>query len=169
MEGISLYERFVKKSELYFSEEDFQVDVMAQISQLTEQNKQLKQELAQSQHNMKKQAQTIIHVAGNYIAQQNIDIHDNPHSTIFATAQPSQSETKTQPQHSEEADYAIPIPAQGRYTAVRRYIEERKLCDNAFKTYCDTHTRVELCRRLTDEFGWLVDEHALGRNINRNR
>ena len=109
------------------------------------------------------QPQTIINVAGNYIAQQNIDIHDNNNCNIYATAEPKQEAQPTMP------DNCIPIPADGKYTEVRRYIEERKLNDPDFKTYCDTHSRTELCQRLSREFGWVVDDHSLGRNINRNR
>lgn len=109
------------------------------------------------------QPQTVVYNYGTYN-----DIHDNPNATIYTTGQPAEKPMpSTEPEQTD--DFAIPIPAKGKYTDVRRYIEERKLCDTAFKTYCDTHTRVDLCRRLTDEFGWLVDEHALGRNINRNR
>ena len=109
------------------------------------------------------QPQTVVYNYGTYN-----DIHDNPNATIYTTGQPAEKPMPST-EHEQTDDFAIPIPAKGKYTDVRRYIEERKLCDTAFKTYCDTHTRVDLCRRLTDEFGWLVDEHALGRNINRNR
>ena len=34
----------------------------------------------------KEKPQTIIHVAGNYIAEQNIDIHDNTNCNIYATS-----------------------------------------------------------------------------------
>jgi len=109
------------------------------------------------------QPQTIINVAGNYIAQQNIDIHDNHNCNIYAT------EPKNVEPSQTVADSFIPIPAEGKYTEVRRYIDERKLNDPEFKTYCDTHSRAELCQQLSREFGWLVDDHSLGRNINRNR
>ncbi len=101
--------------------------------------------------------QTIINVAGDYV-----DIHDNHNCTIYAT----EPKPDAQPIMS---DNCIPIPAEGKYTEVRRYIEERKINDPDFKTYCDTHSRTELCQRLTSEFGWVVDDHSLGRNINRNR
>lgn len=63
----------------------------------------------------------------------------------------------------------LPIPNKGKYTEVRRYIEERKRFDEEFKTYCTNHSLRDLCARLTHEFGWFVDEHSLGSNINRNR
>ena len=52
------------------------------------------------------QPQTIINVAGNYIAQQNIDIHDNPHATIYATAPQEASSTST----ASEQQEAEPAP-----------------------------------------------------------
>lgn len=108
------------------------------------------------------QPQTVINVAGNYIAQQNIDIHDNNNCPIYAS----------EPQYAAQptmTDSYITIPEEGKYTEVRRYIEERKLNDAAFKIYCETHSRTDLCQRLSREFGWVVDDHSLGRNINRNR
>lgn len=113
------------------------------------------------------QPQTIINVAGNYIAQQHIDIHDNPHATIYATAPQDKQPDSILPSEREETYISIPLP--GKYSDVRRYIEQRKLNEPDFKTYCDTHSRIELCQRLSKEFGWVVDDHSLGRNINRNR
>lgn len=60
-------------------------------------------------------------------------------------------------------------PQKGRYNEVREYIEERKKQDEVFKKYCLSHTRKELCARLSDEFGWDVDEHSLGVNSGRNK
>ncbi|MCR5050024.1 MAG: hypothetical protein K6A36_02965 [Paludibacteraceae bacterium] len=45
---------------------------------------------------------------------------------------------------------------------------ERKQQDELFKKYCNEHTRKQLCQRLPEEFGWLVDDHSLGVNISRN-
>lgn len=55
-------------------------------------NKQLREQIA----NMKKgnTPQTVINVAGNYIAEQNIDIHDNTHCTIYATEAPQATQEK---------------------------------------------------------------------------
>lgn len=179
MEGVSLYERFVKHSELYFSEEDFQVDVMAQISDLTKQNERLKHELTQTQKIMKEQTQaqqqTVIQVAGNYIANQQIDIHDNNNCNIYATGLPTEQTQRLQDtEHAghtqnEDIDRLIPIPREGKYTEVRKYIIERKQLDPEFKNYCDNHSRVDLCKRLSNEFDWVVDDHHLGVNMNRNK
>ena len=68
---------------------------------------------------------------------------------------------------AEERDEAY--PREGKYSDVRRYIEERKRHDEEFKSYCQTHTLRDLCGRLSREFGWFVDDKSLGRNINRNR
>ena len=72
-------------------------------------------------------------------------------------------------QRAEREETYIPIPAPGKYSDVRRYIEQRKLNEPEFKIYCETHSRTELCQRLSKEFGWVVDDHSLGRNINRNK
>ncbi len=74
-----------------------------------------------------------------------------------------------QPKPESPVDDILPIPPKGKYTKVREYITERCRFDKEFKNYVDTHTRVDLCKRLTDEFGWDVDEHHLGVNMNRNR
>ena len=63
----------------------------------------------------------------------------------------------------------LETPREGKYTEVRRYIEERKRFDEEFKTFCVNHSLRDLCTRLTNEFGWFVDENSLQRNINRNR
>lgn len=60
-------------------------------------------------------------------------------------------------------------PQEGDYNAVREYIELRKEKDPVFKEYCKCHNRKQICERLSDEFGWLVDAHHLGVNLNRNR
>ena len=60
-------------------------------------------------------------------------------------------------------------PQEGDYNAVREYIELRKEQDPVFKEYCKCHNRKQICERLSDEFGWLVDAHHLGVNLNRNR
>lgn len=60
-------------------------------------------------------------------------------------------------------------PKENDYNGVREYIEQRKAQDAVFKTYCKSHTRREVCARLSDEFGWTVDAHHLGVNIGRNQ
>ena len=59
-------------------------------------------------------------------------------------------------------------PGEGDYNAVREYVENRKQHDEIFKNYCVSHTRKQLCARLTDEFGWVVDEKSYGRNLQRH-
>jgi hypothetical protein len=163
-EGVSLYEQFLEHTEKHFCEDDFLIDVAAMALTIRTQNEEiqrLNKQITTMENNEK--SQTVINVAGNYIAQQNIDIHDNHNCNIYAT------EPKNVEPSQTVADSFIPIPAEGKYTEVRRYIDERKLNDPEFKTYCDTHSRAELCQQLSREFGWLVDDHSLGRNINRNR
>ena len=68
-----------------------------------------------------------------------------------------------------DAEPILPIPQKNKYTQVRTYIKERCRFDEEFKDFVDSHSRVELCKRLTNEFGWDVDEHHLGVNMNRHR
>lgn len=65
-------------------------------------------------------------------------------------------------------EYRPAIPRKGDYNGVREYVEERKKYDEIFKQYCLTHNRKELCQRLSDEFGWTVDDNSYGKNISRN-
>jgi len=62
----------------------------------------------------------------------------------------------------------LTYPAEGDYNAVREYIEQRKQRDPIFLKYFKTHTRAQLCIRLTDEFGWVVDSHSLMVNMSRH-
>ena len=86
-----------------------------------------------------------------------------------------QPESVTEPLEQETsspgktAQDILPTPREGNYTEVRKYIEERKRFDEEFKTFCVNHSLRDLCARLTNEFGWFVDENSLQRNINRNR
>lgn len=77
--------------------------------------------------------------------------------------------TKNTSNNAAKYEHILPIPRKGKYTEVRRYIEERCKFDEEFRSFVATHSRVELCMRLTNEFGWDVDDHHLGVNINRNR
>ena len=63
----------------------------------------------------------------------------------------------------------LPIPKEGKYSQVREYIKERSRFDAEFKTFVQDRSLRDLCTRLTDEFGWFVDEHSLGSNLNRHR
>lgn len=105
------------------------------------------------------------HIAGNYIAEQHIDIHDNHNCNIYAT----DSEPSDPPSQGVSAESILGIPAERDYKAVRIYIEERSRFDPEFKTFCDANSRVTICERLSKEFGWTVDPYGLGRNINRKR
>ena len=106
----------------------------------------------------------IFHVAGNYIAEQHIDIHDN--QNVIVGNERSQSELNDA---AAQPNDILGIPHEGKYSEVRRYIEERKRFDEEFKTFVENHSLRGLCNRLTKEFGWFVDEHSLGANMNRNR
>ena len=74
-----------------------------------------------------------------------------------------------EPKPSKSPKDILEIPREGKYTEVRRYIKERILFDEEFKRFYEDSTRVELCARLTKEFGWFVDPNSLGKNLNRKR
>jgi hypothetical protein len=62
----------------------------------------------------------------------------------------------------------IPRPKENDYNGVREYVEARKNKDEIFREHCKNHTRKQLCDFLSIEFGWEVDRHTFGRNLNRN-
>ena len=109
----------------------------------------------------------IFHVAGNYIAEQHIDIHDN--QNVYVGSEKPKAANQEAGDAPKAPNDILPIPHEGKYSEVRRYIEERKRFDEEFKTFCLNHSLRDLCTRLTNEFGWFVDEHSLGANLNRNR
>lgn len=69
----------------------------------------------------------------------------------------------------EKENFSLTIPQEGKYSEVRKYLDERKKFDAEFKEFCNSHSLRDLCARLSKEFGWFVDEHSLGANLNRNR
>lgn len=69
----------------------------------------------------------------------------------------------------KEQAYTPPIPKENDYNAVREYISERKKYDSEFRQKWESNTLKQNCIYLTKEFGWLVDEHSLGANLNRHR
>jgi len=62
----------------------------------------------------------------------------------------------------------LTYPKEGDYTAVRIYVEKRKKNDPVFREYCVNNSRKKLCERLSDEFGWTLDERSYARNIQRH-
>lgn len=170
-EGVTLYDDFLHSSEKRFAEEDFLIDIpalVAQNQQLQYENEQLQTQIIDLQYTIttmeKEKPQTIVYNYGTFN-----DIHDNPYSTIYTTAPdkvPTDTTEHADPQPSKDI---LPIPAEGKYTEVRNYIKERCRFDEEFKTFFQERSLRELCDRLTKEFGWFVDEHSLGANLNRHR
>jgi hypothetical protein len=68
-----------------------------------------------------------------------------------------------------DSEPILAIPQKNKYTQVRKYIKERSRFDAEFKTFVQERSLRDLCDRLTKEFGWFVDEHSLGSNLNRHR
>lgn len=109
-EGLSLYERFISSSEWRFEEQDFLTDTMRQISdlqntvqQLTNEKKELQKQIETMSKTAKQNIVNNFNIAGNYIAQQHIDIHDNPHATIYATAPQDKQPDSILPPEREDA------------------------------------------------------------------
>ena len=63
---------------------------------------------------------------------------------------------------------SVSHPVEGDYNAVREYVEKRKQIDTVFKQYCNSHTRAQLCERLSEEFGWSIDKKSYARNVQRH-
>ena len=68
----------------------------------------------------------------------------------------------------KDFDSILEIPEKNKYTQVRNYIKERCRFDAEFKQRVESATRVELCDYLSRLFGWFVDPHHLGVNVNRH-
>ena len=87
------------------------------------------------------------------------------------TLQPTTIILGDQVQHQHQQNMHIDKVEAGGigFQVVREYIESRKKIDEVFKEYCKSHSRKDLCARLTDEFGWFVDPHNLGVNEGRNK
>ena len=111
-EYLSLYEQFLKSSDTRFAEEDFLIDTHTAISRLQTEKQHLiteNEQLKKTIHTMSKE-KTIIHVAGNYIAEQRIDIHDNqnvylggaPSGACEQSAEKEQKEQREQTQNEKE-------------------------------------------------------------------
>ena len=132
-------------------------DIKQQIKELQSTIETMKQNL--NQYEMKEPTQVVNHYHGPYIA--NNYVQDGGHQIL--SAENVYWNAQAEPQIGSAAK-----PNPGDYNAVRVYIEERKQQDEPFKKYCNEHTRKQLCERLSEEFGWLVDDHSLGVNINRN-
>ncbi len=165
-EGLSLYERFISSSERRFEEQDFLTDTMRQISDLQNTVQQLTNEKKELQKQIENMSKTkSVHIGYN-VEQMTINMSGG---TLVQHADLVQAGGEVTVQKAEREETYISIPLPGKYSDVRRYIEQRKLNEPDFKTYCDTHSRTELCQRLSKELGWVVDDHSLGRNINRNR
>ena len=81
----------------------------------------------------------------------------------------TRDESRETKEESRKTREILPIPEEGKYSKVREYIAERKRFDEEFAEYVKTHSRTDLCERLTKEFGWYVDENSLQRNQNRNK
>ena len=86
----------------------------------------------------------------------------------LVTDEPKTLQQSPKPLEKTWRDF-LAMPQPNKYTEVRRFIKERMRFDTEFASFVEEHSRVELCERLTQEFGWTVCPYALGRNLNRHR
>ena len=100
-----------------------------------------------------------------------INAKDSNVADILRQLEPNEPSQNDRYDLAEDIDSEpiLPIPQKNKYSQVRTYIKERCRFDEEFKEYVENHSRVDLCMRLTDEFGWDVDDHKLGVNMNRHR
>lgn len=177
-EGLSMYEQWLAavcdrdgKSE-HYSDEDFQIDVMDELNAAKQQIQYLQNKL-QNQLTMKEEAKQPVtnifngpYIANNYVqdggkqilSAENVYWSDNEKPEIGVPDAKPQIDSAT----------ILPLPHENNYSEVRKYIEERKRFDEDFKTFCLNHTLRDLCSKLTDIFGWYVEENSLGKNLNRH-
>ena len=68
----------------------------------------------------------------------------------------------------------LPIPRldqNGRpsYREVYEYIRSRKRCDPDFRKICNEESTASVCRRLTEIFGWDVEDNSLRQYLGRKQ
>jgi len=100
-----------------------------------------------------------------------INFFENKHSEPQQTPNEQVEDITPEPEETMPAKSPKDIwgvPRKGKYNEVREYIEDRKKGDPQFREFCKNHSLREICAYLTNEFGWDVDEHSLGANINRH-
>ena len=76
--------------------------------------------------------------------------------------------------HSLNPISNLPIPQldeNGRpsYREVYEYIRSRKRCDPDFEKMCNEKSTAFVCRKLTDTFGWYVDDNSLRKYLGRKQ
>ena len=92
-----------------------------------------------------------------------LNIHFVPQSNSSILS----SSSSSSPSQGINLDSILDIPKEGKYSQVRRYLQERCRFDSEFKHRVEDSSRVELCTFLTHLFGWVVDPNSLGKNMNR--
>ena len=92
------------------------------------------------------------HIAGNYIAEQHIDIHDNHNCRIYATSAP---EVEEEP----KAD-VLAYPQENDYNGLVAWLEEQKAKGIDYYAAANMN-RSKMCRQLSEILGWTVDQNSL--------
>lgn len=168
-DGVTLYDKFLKSAEKRFAEEDFLIDTHEQILKLKAENEQLTSENIQLKYTITKMEnqQNIQYNAPVY---QGCTFNTTNTTNNYYGASPAEndsSSTCSSPKPEKTWREILGVPKPNKYSEVRRHILERLKFDDEFREFYADATRVELCQRLTNEFGWDLDPNSLGKNMNR--
>ena len=174
-EGVSLYEQWLDGGLEHYTDEDFQIDLMDELNEYKTKYNLAQKEIyqLQKQLNMKdEEKQPVTNIFnGPYIA--NNYVQDGGKQILSAENVYWSDSEKPEiglPETAAQIDPAtvLAIPNEGKYSEVRRYIEERVRFDEEFKRLYNDKPLTEFCSTLTKIFGWFVDENSLRRNLNRH-
>ena len=84
------------------------------------------------------------------------DIHDNHHCTIIVP------KGKTEDDAEENQEPLHPTPFENDYVAVVEWLEEEKRRGTDWYKL-NNNNRTAMCRQLSQQFGWTVDQNSLGK------
>ena len=84
------------------------------------------------------------------------DIHDNHHCTIIVP------KGKTEDDAEENQESLHTTPFENDYVAVVEWLEEEKRRGTDWYKL-NNNNRTAMCRQLSQQFGWTVDQNSLGK------
>lgn len=84
------------------------------------------------------------------------DIHDNHHCTIIVP------KGKTEDDAEENQEPLHTTPFENDYVAVVKWLEEEKRRGTDWYKL-NNNNRTAMCRQLSQQFGWTVDQNSLGK------
>jgi len=162
-EGISLYEQFLESHDEHFAEEDFMVDIMAQVKErdeiIAEQTKQII--TLQKQLNMKNESLSNKHIGYNV---ENMTINMSG-GTLVQHADLVQASGDIQLTATEQIKKAV-RPQEGDYQSLAEWLENEK--KKGIDYYAEAgYNRSKMCRELRKILGWEPDQNSLRKAQNK--